>query len=90
MLSNGAVNPLRRSPSLRLIYPSDFFKGYPAGYMSFVEPFISKLESFLNTKRHEVDLGAEFIKAGISNQLTMQDYLFTVVNPFSALPDIYL
>lgn len=56
----------RCSSEVQLLYPLDFFRGSPE-YADFVEPVVQKLETFLDVKRVEIDIRAQFLEDGVSS-----------------------
>jgi hypothetical protein len=75
------------SSNIQLLYPVDFFSGWPKEYISLVEPAISKLEQFLRVERSQVDLRAIFEQDKIADGETMEKYLDTVrLLSYSSMP----
>ena len=78
VLSTHNEQPKYCSAHTELLFPKDIFSGNEARYLSHVEPFIAKLESFLQVKRTEIDIGAMFKEQSVAGGTSIEDYLSTV------------
>ncbi len=76
------------SSAVELLYPTDIFADTPLMYQQYIESFIHRLESFLNVKRSDVDVGTLFIEQSVIGEKSMREYLHTVGNDLAI--DLYL
>lgn len=80
VMTGSDMTESRCSSEVQLLYPLDFFRG-SLEYADFVEPVVQKLETFLDVKRVEIDIRAQFLEDGVSSGGESLDEFLQYVGP---------